>query len=119
MRIPVLDGITIPAFPNRSRLKSFLGILPALLHQDGGGDSTCRAIGFWLRSLGGEAFVYPSARTDCGVLVENGIIKHWHGWNLVDYRNAPAQGLIVCEESREWPVYVWEGREWHGVMEVA
>jgi hypothetical protein len=64
-------------------------MLPALMTPAPGGSILTQAIGLLLRRSGVQALVFPSARVDVGVIVQNGAVTDWYGWNLVDYRKAP------------------------------
>jgi tetratricopeptide (TPR) repeat protein len=68
---------------------AFHNLLPLLLFHPKGGSPITEAIGEWLRSLGANAFIYPSARNDTRVQIENGTLTRFAGWNLLDYRDAP------------------------------
>ncbi len=76
-------------FPPKKPIHDFFDLVPVLcLVTLGGGSSFLQGIGAWLRSNGVSALVFPSARTDFGVLFENGqLIDSW-GWNIVDYRGS-------------------------------
>lgn len=69
--------------------KSFYALLPLLTFHPRGGNPITEAIGSWLREIGVNALIFPSARTNTHLHMENGSIKYFQGWNLVDYRNAP------------------------------
>jgi hypothetical protein len=49
-----------------------------------GGSPVTDAIGAWLRELGAGALIYPSARMNAYLYVENGNIVNFKGFNLVD-----------------------------------
>lgn len=72
---------------------SFREMLPTLLNPDIGGGSAAdsgsslQAIGTWLRQRNASALLYPSARSDAFVRVEDGKVHDFGGWNLVDYRS--------------------------------
>jgi len=68
---------------------TFYHMLPALMNRNRGGSIITQAIGLLLRRSGADALVYPSARTNVRVIVEDGKPINWNGWNLVDYRGAP------------------------------
>src|SRR5690349_19109793 len=72
--------------------RTFLDLLPALLSPlTGGGvfENLSQLVGHWMRTHDVEALVYPSARTNAGVVVRQGEIVNHAGWNIVDYRHAP------------------------------
>ena len=82
------DEKWVRCWPFRPALDSFHQILPTLLTQERGGGAFSLAVGSWLRQHGVNALVYPSARSDCGVEVEDGKVKRASNWNLVDYRDS-------------------------------
>jgi hypothetical protein len=65
--------------------QSFLELLLVMLGQYRGGNLMTQAVGGELRLWGIGGLVYPSARCDCAVVVENDEVIDWYGWNLVDY----------------------------------
>lgn len=67
----------------------FTRLLRFLLHQEAGGSlPLLQGIGAWLRSNGVAGLVFPSARCDSGVIVRNGEVISWWGFNYVDYRGS-------------------------------
>lgn len=101
MAIPVLSPQSTIAYSRfhkeqgiPSPVRSFWGMLPTLLNPDvGGGNpastgSTLTLIAQLLRQASVAAFIYPSARSDVSVTIENGALVDFEGWNLVDYREA-------------------------------
>lgn len=80
----------VPPLPD-----SFWAMLPTLMNPDIGGGSpadtgsTLLSIGHWMRQNNVAALIYPSARCDAATQVQNGDLKNWRGWNLVDYRDSP------------------------------
>jgi hypothetical protein len=59
-----------------------------------GGSLLTHVLGHRLRRLGANALVYPSARADSFCISNEGGLKSFGGWNLVDYRNAaPAEDV--------------------------
>jgi hypothetical protein len=92
------------AFPNKPPLDEFADLLPSLMTQtQGGGDAACRIAGQWLRSLGADALVFPSARSNASVVVERGSLVGSYGWNLVDYRSAEPPWLQTFDLWPRWP----------------
>jgi hypothetical protein len=77
--------------------KDFYHMLPTLMNPDVGGGlasstgSTVQAIGTWMRHNLVSALVYPSARADVFTDIEDGELRSFGGWNLVDYRGADPQ----------------------------
>ncbi len=93
----------LPFFPNNPPLDSFHGLLPTMLRQNlGGTHGFHSAIGSTLRHMGTQALIYPSARCDCHVDVEEGNVRQWAGWNLVRYAQAPAVELIRYMDLDPW-----------------
>ena len=91
--MPGRDGtrVTMPMFPLAGPLDDFKDLLPTLLAQGlGDGSGVTQIAGSWLRQLGADALIFPSARADVSVSFANGKLESWYGWNLVDYRGAPA-----------------------------
>ncbi len=68
---------------------SFYSMLPELMVADHGGSNITHALGTFLRSIGAQAFIFPSARSDVRCIWQGGVLKDWSGWNMVDYRGAP------------------------------
>ena len=97
------DGSEARAFPNKEPLDEFTDLLPSLLVQyQGGGNGATRVAGQWLRSLGADALVFPSARSDSRVKVDQDAVKDFYGWNLVDYRGASAARLQTFDMTSGW-----------------
>lgn len=96
------------AFPFKPPLDSFGDILPALLCQSiGGGRGAAQIAGLWLRKLGVNGLIFPSARSDSRVLVRDREVVEWSGFNFVDYRNAqPPKHLAAIDLSVGWPAKV-------------
>jgi len=97
-------------FPVAGPLDDFSRILPSLLAQ-GIGDprGATQGAGLWLRTLGAEALIFPSARSNAFVECKNGHIGDFAGWNLVDYRDAPdptIKGFVdFSPEWDEFPIF--------------
>ena len=72
---------------------SFPSMLPTLVAPSLGGPGATSLIGSYLRTNGARALIYPSARFNTYVQVRDGSPVAYHGWNLVDYRNAPCSHL--------------------------
>jgi hypothetical protein len=96
------------AFPFKPPLESFGDLLPALLCQSiGGGRGAAQIAGLWLRKLGVNGLIFPSARSDGRVLVRNGEVVEWSGINFVDYRNTQSpKHLAAMDLSVGWPTKV-------------
>lgn len=97
------DGTETPAFPKKPPLNQFVDLLPTLAVQGlGGGNGATRIAGQWLRSLGADALVYPSARSNSFVEVRDGDVTTFYGWNLVDYRGADPARLRSFDLTSAW-----------------
>jgi hypothetical protein len=97
------DGKPQPAFPRKEPLDRFIDLLPSLMAQTlGGGNGATRIAGQWLRSLGADALVFPSARSDSLVEVDDGDVTAFYGWNLVDYRAAHPARLQTFDLTPSW-----------------
>jgi hypothetical protein len=81
-------------FPLAGPLDDFYDLLPTLLSPGlGDGHGATQVAGSWLRRLGAEALVFPSARADTRVSIASGELREWYGWNLVDYRDSPTPAM--------------------------
>jgi hypothetical protein len=69
--------------------ESFIGLIPYLTFPAIGGSPITEAIGAWLRRIGANGLVYPSARNNIEVIVKDGEVKRSGGWNFVDFRGSP------------------------------
>jgi hypothetical protein len=97
------DGSEAHAFPNKEPLDEFADLLPSLMVQDhGGGNGATRIAGQWLRSLGADALVFPSARSDSWVEADQEAVRDFYGWNLVDYRGALPARLQTFDLTPVW-----------------
>jgi hypothetical protein len=105
-KVPQPTGFN--AFPFKPVLKSFADLLPALLCQSiGGGRGAPQIAGLWLRTLGVNGLIFPSARCDSRVAVRNGEVVQWSGFNFVDYRNAQSpEHLAALDLSVGWPTKI-------------
>jgi hypothetical protein len=74
----------------------FFDILPYLVFGTNGGSPVTDAIGRWLRRLGANGLIYPSARNDVSCVYDHGKLVSWSGWNLVDFRGAPPPDWMPC-----------------------
>jgi hypothetical protein len=97
------DGSEARAFPNKEPLDEFADLLPSLMVQyHGGGNGATRIAGQWLRSLGADALVFPSARSDSWVEAGQEAVRDFYGWNLVDYREASPARLQTFDMTPVW-----------------
>jgi hypothetical protein len=95
------------AFSLKETLDKFPHLLPSLLVQThGGGEGATRIAGQWLRSLGAEALIFPSARSNSSVAVLDERVVDWYGWNLVDYRNAGPTNWLTFDITTDWVRYL-------------
>lgn len=97
-------------WPRRPPLQHFGQLLPAMLTQELGGGALSVAAGILLRRAGANALIFPSARSDPSIDVENGDWRNAGGWNLVDYRDAPPpKPTAVVDVDAAWPSRVGVG----------
>lgn len=97
------DGSYQRAFPRKAALDEFAELLPSLMVQRlGGGNGATRIAGQWLRAIGADALVFPSARSDSALEIHEGDVRSFYGWNLVDYRGALPPRLQTIDLTRNW-----------------
>jgi hypothetical protein len=85
----------------------FKTVLPVLLNAEHGGqfgDAT-QIAGIWLRTIGANAVIFPSARSNIEARLLDGQVSDWYGWNLVDYREAPTPELKGFTCFTDWNTY--------------
>lgn len=79
-------------------------LLAYLTYGQRGGSPLTDAVARHFRRAKVDALIFPSARCDIRVEIDNGSLHRWNGWNLVDYRDAPPPhskaALIV--EPQSW-----------------
>ena len=76
-------------FLGKKPLTSFAELLKVLVGLEvGGGKVLTQAIGHWLRAHGADGLVFPSARSNAHVQVQDGRPIQYSGWNLVVYQGA-------------------------------
>jgi hypothetical protein len=101
------NGSEIRAFQNKKPLDEFTDLLPSLMVQDhGGGNGATRIAGQWLRALGADALVFPSARSDSWVEADREAVQGFYGWNLVDYRGASLPHVQSFDMTPVWTTQV-------------
>jgi hypothetical protein len=61
------------------------------------GNAVTDVFALFLRRLGCEVIVFPSARCDNGVVFNDGAIVDFWGWNAVDFRGAPLPTRVAPE----------------------
>jgi hypothetical protein len=74
--------------PFAGELTNFFSMFPALFDQTLGGSDETQFMGYWLRTHGVEALIYPSARCNAAVRCSGNEPEMWFGWNLVDFRDS-------------------------------
>lgn len=108
------DGAILikPAEPARS----FFEMLPAMYHPYRGGSGVTAGIGSWLRVMGVDGLVYPSARSDAAIQVgPEGELITARGWNLVLYSGSEATpDRQIHADSNPW--YNFEDAGYKGVV---
>jgi len=102
------DGETLRK-PEGNDATSFLDMLPTLMSGELGGNGVTNAIGMWMRANKVNGLVFPSARANAGVTIENGKLVDWWGWNLVDYREAGEPYLDAWADLSPWKLKVPKG----------
>jgi hypothetical protein len=92
-------------YPNLRKPASFGDLIPSLMVQNLGGSSFLGFLALWLRHNGARGVIYPSARVDTEVEVENGRVVSSSGFNFVSYEGAPvpelAGGIHVSDKLLE------------------
>jgi hypothetical protein len=68
-----------------------------------GGNGMTDIFAAFLRKLGCDGLVYPSARCDYGAVYNDGELVDWWGWNIVDYRDATPPTRLAMEEYEPLP----------------
>jgi len=95
------------AFPARPELSGFEELLPSLFEQSLGGAGTNNIIGIWLRKIGANGLIFPSARVNPSVKVLSGVLQEASGWNYVDYEGASATDLnCLIHLDNSWPLNI-------------
>jgi hypothetical protein len=94
-------------------------VVATLMSPDLGGTAVTDAIGYCLRSIGASALIYPSARSDAEVIVENGVFKIALGFNLLDFHVAD----VVRAETNSSDCFddeeLWDEQKWQTRLEIA
>jgi hypothetical protein len=103
------SGEMSPAFPLKPPLDYIDALLPSLATQTlGGGHGATRIAGLWLRALGADALVFPSARSDASVEIRDGHVIDSYGWNLVDFRGTTPPRLLIFDMTKNWLSHIAE-----------
>lgn len=99
-----IAGKKMKCFAMRPPLDSFKQLLPTLLEQCLGGAGFTNLVGIWLRKLGAEGFVFPSARVDVSVEVRDGHFISSDGFCFVDYSDASVPAIdAIFDLAPGWP----------------
>jgi hypothetical protein len=81
-----------------SKVHGWRDLVPVLCDPNFGGNGMTDLFGSFLRRLGCRGLIYPSARSDHGVVLDEGrLVDHW-GWNLVNYTGASIPTRLSPEE---------------------
>ena len=92
--------------------REFYDLVPTLMHPALGGNDVTHAIGSWMRSSGVNGLVFPSARSDASVTIEDGELVNWRGWNFVDYRTSrDLPATEVTNSAGGWPNFLQPGAQ--------
>jgi hypothetical protein len=101
----VIGDTRLPCYASRGGLTSFAQMLPSLLDQSRGGGNFHKIVGLYLRQLKVEGLVFPSARSDIRLRIDQGQPAESYGWCFVDYRDTPNAQIVAFVEVRpDWPV---------------
>jgi len=90
-------------------------LLPIICGPSHGGNAMTDLFAAFLRRMGCEGIIYPSARSDHGVIFEAGRLVHHWGWHLVDYRGSSLPKSLSFEEVK--PLPPWQGLYHHAEIE--
>jgi tetratricopeptide (TPR) repeat protein len=105
-------------------ITGFAGMLPSLIYPEYGGSGVTKCIGSWMRSVGIQGLVFPSARSNASIEVDKyGAVRAFHGWNFVDYRDTElVPDTLIHLDYNDWygfvagrqgtPVLKQNGRSW-------
>jgi hypothetical protein len=72
------------------RHEGFWRLFPTVMDWRAGGNEFTDLLGCYCISKGISALIFPSARSNVQVQFESGRLIDFEGWNLVDWRQAPA-----------------------------
>jgi len=81
-----------------ARIRDWPSLLPVVNTPDFGGNAFTELVATFLRRLGCDGLIFPSARCDHGVVIAHGGPVFAWGWNLVDYRDLPVPGSLAPED---------------------
>ena len=116
-----LDGKPTRCFYLKPPLRSFRKLIPTLLEQNlGAGWNFCKLAGLHLRKLGINGLIYPSARCNVRLELENNKLQNSDGWNFVDYRGAcQPENWILLDQDSKWPTVVtFSGKQWEDTSRI-
>jgi hypothetical protein len=102
--------------------RSFSEMLPVLMDPTLGGNETTKAIGEWLVGQGVGALIYPSARSNAAVHLQDGALESAFGWCLLDLRELRPLATEAIHVGDPWdlsertafPLYTIAGGPNHG-----
>jgi hypothetical protein len=83
---------------------SFYEMLPAMYQPYRGGSGFTAGIGSWFRTMGVNALVFPSARSNAMIQVDpNGKLIATHGWNLLLYSGSVPDHQVHADSNPWYP----------------
>ncbi len=83
---------------------SFFEMLPAMFHPYLGGSGVTAGIGSWLRTMGINALIYPSARSNSMIQVDKkGKPVDAHGWSLLLYAGSEPDKQMHADSNPWYP----------------
>ena len=83
---------------DRAGLSSFSDLLPTLLDNRLGGNVFTDALGFYLRAIGADGIIYPSARCDSGAAYKSDKLLYSSGWNFLNYSDTVPTGPMTFND---------------------
>jgi len=86
-----------------SKIGGWNTMIPIVCYQAVGGNALTDAFAAFLRRLGCTGIVYPSARCDHGVYIENNCVVDDWGWHFVDFAGSETPTRIAPEFVRPMP----------------
>jgi tetratricopeptide (TPR) repeat protein len=107
-----------------TEITGFAEMLPSLVYPEYGGSGVTKSIGSWMRSAGIQGLVFPSARSNAAIEVDqHAALRSFHGWNFVDYRGVElVPDMLLHVDNNDWygfvagrqsaPVLRQDGKSW-------
>ena len=91
-----------------TQITGFAGMLPSLVYPEYGGSGVTKSIGSWMRSAGIQGLVFPSARSNAAIEVDqHAALRSFHGWNFVDYRGTElVPDMLLHIDNNDWYGFV-------------